>query len=79
MRDASVGRGIGVLPMFVGVLGLLLLIESLPATWAREGRSEAVSDGCPRNPPPDAVLHPQSTETPAALSGAAFLSISAPM
>jgi hypothetical protein len=31
MRDASVVRGIG-------VLGLLLLIGSLAATWAREGR-----------------------------------------
>jgi hypothetical protein len=39
MRDASVVRGIGVLPMFAGVLGLLLLIGSLAATWAREGRS----------------------------------------
>jgi hypothetical protein len=38
MRDASVVRGIGVLPMFAGVLGLLLLIGSLAATWAREGR-----------------------------------------
>ena len=38
MRDVSVVRGIGVLPMFAGVLGLLLLIGSLAATWAREGR-----------------------------------------
>jgi hypothetical protein len=38
MRDASVVRGIGVLPMFAGLLGLLLLIGSLAATWAREGR-----------------------------------------
>jgi hypothetical protein len=38
MRDASVVRGIGVLPMFAGVLGLLLLVGSLAATWAREGR-----------------------------------------
>ncbi|HEY2135856.1 MAG TPA: hypothetical protein VGH49_08195, partial [Xanthobacteraceae bacterium] len=34
MRDASVVRGIGVLPMFAGLLGLLLLIGSLAATWA---------------------------------------------
>jgi hypothetical protein len=27
-----------VLPMFAGLLGLLLLIGSLAATWAREGR-----------------------------------------
>jgi hypothetical protein len=38
LRDASVLRGIGVLPIFSGVLGLLLLIGSLAATWAREGR-----------------------------------------
>src|SRR5215475_13376144 len=37
-RDASVVRGIGVLPMFAGLLGLLLLLGSLAATWAREGR-----------------------------------------
>ncbi len=38
MRDASVVRGIGVLPMFAGLLGLLLLLGSLAGTWAREGR-----------------------------------------
>ena len=38
MRQASVVRGIGVLPVFAGLLGLLLLIGSLAATWAREGR-----------------------------------------
>jgi hypothetical protein len=38
LRDASVLRGIGVLPIFAGILGLLLLIGSLAATWAREGR-----------------------------------------
>jgi hypothetical protein len=38
MRDASVIRGIGVLPIFAGLLGLLLLVGSLAATWAREGR-----------------------------------------
>jgi hypothetical protein len=38
MRDASVVRGIGVLPIFAGLIGLLLLIGSLAATWAREGR-----------------------------------------
>jgi hypothetical protein len=38
MRDASVVRGIGVLPIFAGLLGLLLLIGSLAGTWAREGR-----------------------------------------
>jgi hypothetical protein len=38
MREASVVRGIGVLPVFVGLLGLLLLVGSLAATWLREGR-----------------------------------------
>jgi hypothetical protein len=38
MRDASVVRGIGVLPVFAGLIGLLLLVGSLAATWAREGR-----------------------------------------
>jgi hypothetical protein len=38
LRDASVVRGIGVLPLFAGLIGLLLLIGSLAATWAREGR-----------------------------------------
>ncbi len=38
MRDVSVVRGIGVLPVFAGLLGLLLLVGSLAATWAREGR-----------------------------------------
>ncbi|MBV9558579.1 MAG: hypothetical protein JO254_16045 [Pseudolabrys sp.] len=38
IRDASVVRGIGVLPLFAGMLGLLLLVGSLAATWAREGR-----------------------------------------
>ena len=31
-------RGIGVLPIFAGLIGLLLLVGSLAATWAREGR-----------------------------------------
>jgi hypothetical protein len=38
MRDLSVVRGIGVLPVFAGLIGLLLLLGSLAATWAREGR-----------------------------------------
>jgi hypothetical protein len=38
MTDASVVRGIGVLPVFTGLLGLLLLLGSLAGTWAREGR-----------------------------------------
>ena len=38
MRDQSVVRGIGVLPVFAGLIGLLLLFGSLALTWAREGR-----------------------------------------
>ena len=38
MREVSVVRGIGVLPVFAGLLGLLLLVGSLAAMWAREGR-----------------------------------------
>ena len=38
VRDASVVRGIGVLPLFAGLLGLLLLVGSLALTWGREGR-----------------------------------------
>ena len=38
IRDATVVRGIGVLPLFAGLLGLLLLVGSLAATWTREGR-----------------------------------------
>ena len=38
IRDASVVRGIGVLPVFAGFIGLLLLLGSLALTWAREGR-----------------------------------------
>jgi hypothetical protein len=38
IRDASVVRGIGVLPVFAGLLGLLLLVGSLALTWGREGR-----------------------------------------
>ncbi len=38
IREASVVRGIGVLPVFAGLIGLLLLVGSLAATWMREGR-----------------------------------------
>ena len=38
IRESSVVRGIGVLPVFAGLIGLLLLIGSLAATWMREGR-----------------------------------------
>jgi len=38
MRDASVVRGIGVLPVFAGIIGLLLLLGAFAATWLREGR-----------------------------------------
>ncbi len=38
LREASVVRDIGVLPLFTGLLGLLLLLGSLAGTWLREGR-----------------------------------------
>ena len=38
MNDASVVRGVGVLPVFAGLLGLLLLLGSIAGTWVREGR-----------------------------------------
>ena len=38
MRDASVVRGVGVLPVFAGLVGLLLLLGAFAATWLREGR-----------------------------------------
>ncbi len=38
MRDASVVRGIGVLPVFAGLIGLLLLLGAFATTWLREGR-----------------------------------------
>jgi hypothetical protein len=38
VRESSVVRGIGVLPVFAGLIGLLLLVGSLTATWMREGR-----------------------------------------
>jgi hypothetical protein len=38
MRDASVVKGVGVLPIFTGVIGLLLLLGAFAATWLREGR-----------------------------------------
>ena len=38
MRDASVVKGVGVLPLFAGLAGLLLLLGAFAATWLREGR-----------------------------------------
>jgi hypothetical protein len=38
VRESSVVRGIGVLPVFAGLIGLLLLVGSLAMTWMREGR-----------------------------------------
>jgi hypothetical protein len=38
MRDASVVKGVGVLPVFAGLIGLLLLLGGFAATWLREGR-----------------------------------------
>ncbi len=38
MRDASVVKGVGVLPLFAGLIGLLLLLGGFAAPWLREGR-----------------------------------------
>src|SRR6202051_2374108 len=38
MRDASVVRGVGVLPLFAGLIGLLLLLGGFAATLLAEGR-----------------------------------------
>ena len=38
MHEASVVRGIGVLPIFAGLIGLLLLVGAFAMTWLREGR-----------------------------------------
>ena len=38
MRDASVVRGVGVLPVFAGLIGLILLLGAFAATWLRESR-----------------------------------------
>src|SRR6202158_1905732 len=38
MRDASVVKGVGVLPLFAGLLALLLVRGAFAATWLREGR-----------------------------------------
>jgi hypothetical protein len=38
MRDASVVKGVGILPIFAGLIGLLLLLGAFAATWLREGR-----------------------------------------
>ena len=38
MRVASVVRGVGVLPIFAGLIGLLLLLGAFAVTWLREGR-----------------------------------------
>jgi hypothetical protein len=36
--EASVVRGLDIFPVFAGVIGLLLLLASVTAAWAREGR-----------------------------------------
>jgi hypothetical protein len=38
MRDASIVKGVGVFPVFAGLIGLLLLLGAFAATWVREGR-----------------------------------------
>src|SRR6266702_7926155 len=43
-REATVVRGIGVLPVFAGLIGLLLLVGALATTWARAGREPGWSE-----------------------------------
>ncbi len=38
MRDASVARGLGIFPLFAGLIGLMLLLGAIATTWLREGR-----------------------------------------
>ena len=38
MRDASIVKGVGIFPVFAGLIGLLLLLGAFAATWVREGR-----------------------------------------
>src|SRR5499427_8813785 len=38
MREASIVKGVGVLPIFAGLIGLFLLLGAFAATWLREGR-----------------------------------------
>src|SRR5262249_3358172 len=38
LSGAGVVGGVGVLPVFAGLLGLLLLLGSLAGAWVREGR-----------------------------------------
>ena len=45
MRDVSVVRGIGVLPVFAGLIGLLLLVGSLAATWAGKAADYSSQSG----------------------------------
>ena len=47
MRDASVVRGIGVLPVFAGLIGLLLLVGASPPP-GRAKAADAAFDGARR-------------------------------
>ncbi len=38
LRDASVVKSVGIMPMFAGIVGLLLLLGAFAATWLRESR-----------------------------------------
>jgi hypothetical protein len=38
LREASTLRGLGLFPLFAGLSGLLILLASVAAAWAREGR-----------------------------------------
>ena len=50
MRDASVVRGIGVLPMFAGLLGLLLLVGVLARPGRAKGARPTLSLQAPNSP-----------------------------
>src|ERR1700742_4803685 len=49
MRDASVVKGVGVLPLFAGLIGLLLLLGAFAATWLREGSLSVIPSALRRS------------------------------
>src|ERR1700742_2816141 len=49
MRDASVVKGVGVLPVFAGLIGLLLLLGAFAATWLREGSLSVIPSALRRS------------------------------
>ena len=63
MRDASVVRGIGVLPVFAGFIGLLLLIGSLAAHLGARGALSYASHSGLIGPPTPAKAPSTSSAT----------------